>query len=157
MEPGPWDQGPRWGYMARWRWSRGDSKSDQQCNRHRTQGQIFVSIPKKLFVQFAKCICLNSEMYLAKSQDGVIWEGVGVEQEGTARVTRSATGAVLKVWPQALPHLHTLSIVSITYTNYTHRHCISISGSIKYSHHSTLHCCVKKCPQGLKLHWQHMN
>ena len=58
-------------------------------------------------------------------------------RRGEHRVSSSATGAVLKAWPQATPP-STLSIVSITYTNYTHGYCISISVSIKYSqHHST--------------------
>ena len=76
----------------------------------------------------------------AKVPEGVIWQDIGGTKGGPrdSRVT-SATGTVLKAWPQAIPHLHTLSIVSITYTNYTQGYCISISVSIKYSqHHSAL-------------------
>ena len=54
----------------------------------------------------------------AKVPEGVIWQDIGGTKGGPrdSRVT-SATGTVLKAWPQAIPHLHTLSIVSITYTN----------------------------------------
>ena len=66
---------------------------------------------------------------------GPRWGYMVARRRGEHRVTSSATGAVLKAWPQATP---TLSIVSITYTNFTHGYCISISVSIKYSqHHST--------------------
>lgn len=72
---------------------------------------------------------------------GPRWGYMVARRRGEHRVTSSATGAVLKAWPQAtsLPLPPTLSIVSITYTNYTQGYCISISVSIKYSqHHSSL-------------------
>ena len=68
----------------------------------------------------------------AKVPEGVIWQDIGGTKGGPrdSRVT-SATGTVLKAWPQAIPHLHTLSIVSITYTNTNTIH------KYKFSHTKT--------------------